>query len=199
MNEIELAYVGIDVPDPGTLDGFFRDVIGLMPGDDPYTWRNDRKTHRVIVRPGERNDAAFIGFEATDVAAFDRTVARLGAAGFDPADGDAEERKVQRLARTTAPWGVPVEIVLGLEDAPAHFSSTLVPFGPDAMHLYDDRPAFADFAAGVTTGTLPVVDAELRCPVPAPRQVFAIGLNYRSHAEESGMAVPREGAGHPDV
>ena len=30
----------------------------------------------------------------------------------------------------------------------------------------------------------------LRCPVPRPRQVFAIGLNYRSHAEESGMAVP---------
>ena len=27
-------------------------------------------------------------------------------------------------------------------------------------------------------------------PVPAPRQVFAIGLNYRTHAEESGMAVP---------
>jgi 2,4-didehydro-3-deoxy-L-rhamnonate hydrolase len=34
------------------------------------------------------------------------------------------------------------------------------------------------------------VEADLRCPVPAPRQVFAIGLNYRSHAEESGMAVP---------
>jgi 2-keto-4-pentenoate hydratase/2-oxohepta-3-ene-1,7-dioic acid hydratase in catechol pathway len=30
----------------------------------------------------------------------------------------------------------------------------------------------------------------LGCPVPRPRQVFAIGLNYRSHAEESGMAVP---------
>ena len=31
---------------------------------------------------------------------------------------------------------------------------------------------------------------QLRNPVPRPRQVFAIGLNYRSHAEESGMAVP---------
>jgi 2,3-dihydroxybiphenyl 1,2-dioxygenase len=129
MNEIELAYVGIDVPDPGSLDGFFRDVIGLVPGDDPHTWRNDRKVHRLIVHEGERNDAAFVGFEATDEAAFDRAVARLGAAGFDTAGGDAEERKVQRLARTTAPWGVPVEIVLGLEDAPAPFSSTLVPGG----------------------------------------------------------------------
>ena len=63
-------------------------------------------------------------------------------------------------------------------------------FGPDPMSVYEDWPAFADFAAGVTTGTAPLVESELRCPVPAPRQVFAIGLNYRSHAEESGMEVP---------
>ncbi len=63
-------------------------------------------------------------------------------------------------------------------------------FGPDPMGVYDDWPAFVDFAAGVGTGTAPLVEADLRCPVPAPRQVFAIGLNYRSHAEESGMAVP---------
>jgi 2-keto-4-pentenoate hydratase/2-oxohepta-3-ene-1,7-dioic acid hydratase in catechol pathway len=33
-------------------------------------------------------------------------------------------------------------------------------------------------------------ESRLRCPVPRPRQVFAIGLNYRSHAEESGLPVP---------
>src|SRR4029079_533728 len=33
-------------------------------------------------------------------------------------------------------------------------------------------------------------EAKLGSPVPAPRQVFAIGLNYRAHAEESGMAIP---------
>jgi 2-keto-4-pentenoate hydratase/2-oxohepta-3-ene-1,7-dioic acid hydratase in catechol pathway len=63
-------------------------------------------------------------------------------------------------------------------------------FGPDPMHVYDDWPAFVDFASTVTTGTGPLVERELRCPVPSPRQVFAIGINYRSHAEESGMAVP---------
>ena len=63
-------------------------------------------------------------------------------------------------------------------------------FGPDPMSVYDDWPAFPEFASGVTTGTAPLVEAELGCPVPVPRQVFAIGLNYRSHAEESGMAVP---------
>jgi 2,4-diketo-3-deoxy-L-fuconate hydrolase len=63
-------------------------------------------------------------------------------------------------------------------------------FGPDPMSVYGDWPAFVDFAAGVAGGAAPLVEAELRCPVPAPRQVFAIGLNYRSHAEESGMALP---------
>lgn len=33
-------------------------------------------------------------------------------------------------------------------------------------------------------------DARVGCPVPEPRQVFAIGLNYRAHAAESGMEVP---------
>ncbi|HEX2383503.1 MAG TPA: fumarylacetoacetate hydrolase family protein [Acidimicrobiales bacterium] len=63
-------------------------------------------------------------------------------------------------------------------------------FGPDLTSVYDDWPAFVDLAAGVTTATAPLVEANLRCPVPSPRQVFAIGLNYRSHAEESGMALP---------
>jgi 2-keto-4-pentenoate hydratase/2-oxohepta-3-ene-1,7-dioic acid hydratase in catechol pathway len=63
-------------------------------------------------------------------------------------------------------------------------------FGPDLMGIYDDWGAFLDFAGGVTTGTRPLVETDLRCPVPAPRQVFAIGLNYRSHAEESGMTLP---------
>jgi 2,4-didehydro-3-deoxy-L-rhamnonate hydrolase len=63
-------------------------------------------------------------------------------------------------------------------------------FGPDPMSVYEDWPAFVEFAEGITAGTTPLKEADLDCPVPAPRQVFAIGLNYRSHAEESGMAVP---------
>jgi 2-keto-4-pentenoate hydratase/2-oxohepta-3-ene-1,7-dioic acid hydratase in catechol pathway len=63
-------------------------------------------------------------------------------------------------------------------------------FGPDPMSAYDDWAAFTDWAAGVTDSTAPLDETRLGCPVPRPRQVFAIGLNYRSHAEESGMAVP---------
>ena len=63
-------------------------------------------------------------------------------------------------------------------------------FGPDPMAVYDDWDGFREFAASVTAGTAPLVEADLRNPVPWPRQVFAIGLNYRKHAEESGMAIP---------
>jgi 2,4-didehydro-3-deoxy-L-rhamnonate hydrolase len=63
-------------------------------------------------------------------------------------------------------------------------------FGPDPMVLYDEWDVFKNFAVTVSSATGPLVDADLCNPVPQPRQVFAIGLNYRSHAEESGMAVP---------
>src|SRR3546814_15578742 len=58
------------------------------------------------------------------------------------------------------------------------------------MSVYDDWAAFVEFAAGVTAGNAPLIESQLLSPVPSPRQVFAIGLNYRSHAEESGMAIP---------
>lgn len=66
-------------------------------------------------------------------------------------------------------------------------------FGPDPMAAFDDWSAFAAWAAGdgaSAAPTGPLDEARLGCPVPRPRQVFAIGLNYRSHAEESGMQVP---------
>ncbi|HEY8544626.1 MAG TPA: VOC family protein [Acidimicrobiales bacterium] len=129
---IELAYVGIEVPDPGALDHFFGQVIGLAPGDAPHTWRNDGKARRVVVEPGDRNDAAYLGFEAADDAVFERAVERLSATGHEVAEGDAGDRRsrrVRRLARTTAPWGVAVELVVGLEEAATPFASPLVPGG----------------------------------------------------------------------
>jgi 2-keto-4-pentenoate hydratase/2-oxohepta-3-ene-1,7-dioic acid hydratase in catechol pathway len=66
-------------------------------------------------------------------------------------------------------------------------------FGPDVQGLYDDWDAFRAFVADVdlSTAAITTIDhAELRAPVPAPRQVFGIGLNYRTHAAEAGMDVP---------
>jgi 2-keto-4-pentenoate hydratase/2-oxohepta-3-ene-1,7-dioic acid hydratase in catechol pathway len=64
-------------------------------------------------------------------------------------------------------------------------------FGPDVQGVYD---AFDDLAATArgfdeSLGE-PLDPAKLGSPVPRPRQVFAIGLNYYGHAEEAGLAVP---------
>jgi 2-keto-4-pentenoate hydratase/2-oxohepta-3-ene-1,7-dioic acid hydratase in catechol pathway len=82
-----------------------------------------------------------------------------------------------------------VAIVLGDEVADVATASD-GRFGPDPMGAFAEWDAFVEFASTVTAATGPLREADLRNPVPAPRQVFAIGLNYRSHAEESGMAVP---------
>ena len=63
-------------------------------------------------------------------------------------------------------------------------------FGPDPMSAYDDWTEFVDWSTDVSDTSAPLDERRLRCPVPRPRQVFAIGLNYRSHAEESNMAIP---------
>jgi 2,4-diketo-3-deoxy-L-fuconate hydrolase len=63
-------------------------------------------------------------------------------------------------------------------------------FGSSIQGLYSEWDELQAFASTLSSGTGPLVEADLGCPVPAPRQVFAIGLNYRSHAEESGMALP---------
>lgn len=82
-------------------------------------------------------------------------------------------------------------LVLVLGDAVADVETASAGrFGPDPMQAFDDWEVFAAWAADVREPTGPLDPALLRCPVPEPRQVFAIGLNYRSHAEESGMAVP---------
>ena len=64
-------------------------------------------------------------------------------------------------------------------------------FGPDVQRLYDEWTAFRAFADGLHDAEAsPIDETKLGSPAPTPRQVFAIGLNYRAHAEESGMAVP---------
>jgi 2,4-diketo-3-deoxy-L-fuconate hydrolase len=64
-------------------------------------------------------------------------------------------------------------------------------FGPDMMSIFDNWEDFCTFAATITEGTDALDMATLQRPVTAPRQVFAIGLNYRQHAEESGMEIPQ--------
>jgi len=50
-----------------------------------------------------------------------------------------------------------------------------------------DDPGAVDWERG-----LPLSDAMLGPPVPHPRQVFAVALNYRPHAEEGGYQPPSD-------
>ncbi len=45
--------------------------------------------------------------------------------------------------------------------------------------------------AGSLSGGVAVESVRLGPPVPAPRAVYAVGLNYRAHAAESGMEPPQ--------
>ena len=114
-HQIELGYIVLEVPEPGTLAPVFADVVGVVPGEPTAsgidTWRNDDRANRLFVQSGPANDAVAIGVEAVDAAAFDAIVSRLQGIGADVASGDGSERRVQQLARTTAPWGVDVEVV----------------------------------------------------------------------------------------
>jgi len=65
-------------------------------------------------------------------------------------------------------------------------------FGPDPASVYAEWSAFTAWAASVLGGGAGETFAsrDLGAPSPTPSQVFAIGLNYRDHAAETGLAAP---------
>jgi len=133
-HQLELGYLVLEVPDPEALRPVFADVVGLLPGvpstvGAATTWRNDQRASRIFVSPGPANDAVAVGIESVDEAAFDATVARLEAFGAVCTEGDAADRLADRLVRTSAPWGVAVEVVQHIDQACPPFKSDVVPGG----------------------------------------------------------------------
>ncbi|WP_432937374.1 fumarylacetoacetate hydrolase family protein [Kribbella sp. CA-253562] len=66
-------------------------------------------------------------------------------------------------------------------------------FGPDPQDVFDEWDAFAGWAAAADFAAADATPYDVRRlgpPVPRPRQVFAIGLNYDEHAAESGFVRP---------
>jgi 2,4-diketo-3-deoxy-L-fuconate hydrolase len=63
------------------------------------------------------------------------------------------------------------------------------PSDPDAV--FDRWDELVDWAAGLDAGqAAPYRKEQLGAPVLRPAQVFGIGLNYRDHAAEAGVAPP---------
>lgn len=68
-------------------------------------------------------------------------------------------------------------------------------FGPSLAGLYERWAEFVAWAADGPAGdAVPIAATDLAAPSPVPRQVFAIGLNYRDHANEAGLTAPEEPA-----
>lgn len=75
----------------------------------------------------------------------------------------------------------------------AEASSGRFPSEPQAV--YDRWEEFLAWAGDGIAPDAPRATGPLGVPVPAPRQLLAIGLNYREHAVESNLAIPE----HPVV
>ena len=66
-------------------------------------------------------------------------------------------------------------------------------FPVDPQALYEAWDEVHAWARGVPADSYAPVDpATLQLPVPRPRQVFAIGANYRAHAAEAGVEPPEQ-------
>lgn len=65
-------------------------------------------------------------------------------------------------------------------------------FASDPMAVFAQWDEITTWAADQTAGAEgPLIDADkLGAPVPNPTQVFAIGLNYKDHAEEASLPIP---------
>src|ERR1700754_5214931 len=61
-------------------------------------------------------------------------------------------------------------------------------FGSDPQAIYERWDEFTQWSA--PDGGEPYDAAKLGPPVPRPRQVFALGLNYALHAQEAGFELP---------
>ncbi|WP_225830117.1 fumarylacetoacetate hydrolase family protein [Streptomyces sp. NK08204] len=69
-------------------------------------------------------------------------------------------------------------------------------FSADPQEIYERWEEFRHWAAQARpTGDDTLDESGLGSPAPRPRQILAIGLNYRDHADESGFSVPE----HPPV
>jgi len=66
-------------------------------------------------------------------------------------------------------------------------------FPADPQTVYGRWAEFRDWAAAASFAAAgPVIEEELDAVAPRPPQIFAVGLNYRDHAAESGFALPAE-------
>ena len=85
-----------------------------------------------------------------------------------------------------------------VDDQIADLTPSILPMGLNPVEIlrcYDLDTNFVEPATeAVNSGLLPLLDPgdiKIEAPVPRPGKIICIGLNYRNHAIESGMEIPK--------
>lgn len=85
-----------------------------------------------------------------------------------------------------------------VDDQIVDLTPSVLPIGLSAaevLRCYDlDTNFLAPAQEAVESGSLPMFDlneVKIEAPIPRPSKIICIGLNYRNHAIESGMDIPK--------
>lgn len=88
-------------------------------------------------------------------------------------------------------------------------SSDIVDLGAPMLDLLDSGDLAARARQALSGAAIPAAEVTIEAPVPNPRKVLAVGLNYKDHAEEANQPIPQRpivfakmprcivGPGHP--
>lgn len=184
------------------------DVLGFAKGSGPdenaLYLRMDERASRIIVRPGESDHVAVVGWEVRDQAGLDRVRAAVVAAGIEVRDLTQEEadgRRVEAAIAFSDPAGTSTEVFHG---AILDHSPVVTPFGAKFVtgaqglgHVVipvPDPGAAQEFYENVL-GFLP--RGAFRLPTPpeyGPMRIRFMGVNQRHHSLAM-MPSPKTGPG----
>jgi 2,3-dihydroxybiphenyl 1,2-dioxygenase len=128
---LALGYLVFAVRKPLRWERFCHDMLGLPEAvanpDGSRGYRMDGAMQRLIVAEGPEDDLAAMGLVCEDDTVLDALAARLRQIQIPVEEGSEAlraSRRVQRLLVTRDPDGNAVELAVGMEAAPAPFTST---------------------------------------------------------------------------
>src|SRR5699024_10467107 len=191
-----LGYVEVITDDMERWRTLAFDVLGFAtgtgPDDDALYLRMDERYARIIVRPGETDRVALVGWEVRDHLALARVRERLVAAGDEVTDlsqAEADARKVEAANAFTDPAGTATEVFFGpvLDHSPVvtPHGARFVTGGQGLGHVVlpvPDPDAALTFYAEVLE-FLP--RGAFRLPTPpevGPMRIRFLGINESDHS-----------------
>ena len=114
LGDLQLGYLGVEVPDVAAFGAFLADVVGLVPGDDPNTLAQRRQGTAGRRGRGPVGGRHLPGLRGRGPRRLGRDRGPLertpGTPSRHATTEEADARRVDQLAYVDAPWGVRVEV-----------------------------------------------------------------------------------------